>query len=44
MASGDGPSGARGRPSGLTGRKAPAGTATLDVCEQTGRARLSVLG
>ncbi|KAB1990877.1 site-specific integrase [Streptomyces triticiradicis] len=25
----------------LTGRKAPAGTATLDVCEETSRARLS---
>ncbi|WP_307825296.1 tyrosine-type recombinase/integrase, partial [Streptomyces sp. M2CJ-2] len=25
----------------LTGRKAPTGTATLDVCEETGRARLS---
>jgi integrase/recombinase XerD len=25
----------------LTGRKAPAGTATLDVCEETGQARLS---
>jgi len=25
----------------LTGRKAPAGTPTLDVCPETGRARLS---
>ncbi|MEU3774103.1 site-specific integrase [Streptomyces sp. NPDC032472] len=25
----------------LTGRRAPAGTAALDVCEETGRARLS---